>query len=109
MVFVKGKDPNRNLDGRPKGSFKEKSFIEYYDEISEDIAKENGMSVEDVKKIIYKVGYKKAKEGDYRFYKDVLDRVHGTATIKTDVTSGGLPIQISEVIAKKNDIRSESE
>lgn len=84
MVFVKG-DPNINRDGRPKGSKKEKSFIEFYDEICQELAKENKMDVEDVKRIIYKVGYKQAKNGNYQFYKDILDRTHGQATQKHEV------------------------
>ena len=45
------------------------------------------MSVEDVKKVIYKVGYAKAKEGNYSFYKDILDRIHGKALERLDLTA----------------------
>ncbi len=80
--------------GKPLGAKKEKSFIEFYDAICEDIAKQNNMTVEAVKEVIYKVGYAKAKEGNYAFYKDILDRIHGQAKNNMDITSGGLPIPI---------------
>jgi hypothetical protein len=72
--------------GRPAGSLnkKEKTFVEYFDEICDEIAIQNKLSVDAVKKIIYKVGYSKAKEGNYQFYKDILDRIHGQATQKID-------------------------
>lgn len=80
--FTKG-DPRINRTGLNKGTGKEKSFIEFYDTICEDIAKKNNMSVDEVKEVIYKVGYAKAKEGNYQFYKDILDRIHGQATANT--------------------------
>jgi len=101
MPFTQG-DPNINRTGLNKGSKKEKAFIEYYDEIAEDLAKENGMDVEEVKKIIYKVGYKKAKEGNYSFYKDILDRIHGTATNKTDMNvNANVTFTIAEKLATR--------
>jgi hypothetical protein len=96
--FKKGHPP---MGGRPLGSVKEKSFTEYFNEIAEEIALANKMDVEDVKKVIYKVGYAKAKEGNYQFYKDILDRIHGKAKENFDITSGGQPIYMpSEILSK---------
>lgn len=99
MPFVKG-DPNINREGLNRGSRKEKAFTEYFEEICEEIALANKMDVEDVKKVIYKVGYAKAKEGNYAFYKDMLDRIHGQATTKMEVDQK-LSVNISAEDAEK--------
>jgi len=70
--FVKG---NRG-GGRPKGSenFKTKMF-----KAMEKIAEMNGedVTVDDIEEQLLLVGYKKAKEGDYQFYRDLFDRIYG--------------------------------
>ena len=107
-------DPNINKKGRPVGCLKEKTFIEYFNEICSEIADKNGMSQEDVYKIIYKVGYTKAKQGNYSFYKDIMDRMHGRPEEKHDITSGGKAIQSNlsaeaikeaEILLKKKKIK----
>ena len=90
--FVKG-DPRA---GRPLGSYKEKSFLDWYKEICEEVAKENGKSVEWAQKMVYKVGYKKSVEGNYSFYKDMLDRLHGKPEEHLDLTTKGEPLTADE-------------
>jgi hypothetical protein len=75
-LFQKGDDPRRNLEGRPKGT---RDFSTDFDEAVDEIAKENGMTRSQARKILLKVAYKNAKEGNYSFYKDIHDRLYGTA------------------------------
>lgn len=91
-VFTKD-DPRINREGRPKGS---RDFATDFDEAVEEIAKENNMTKSEVRKLLFKVAYKEAKNGNYSFYKDIHDRVYGTATNKTDITTGGQPITWNE-------------
>lgn len=78
--------------GRPAGT---RDFATDFDEVVKDIAKENNLTVSDVRKVLLKQAYKQAKDGNYSFYKDIHDRVYGQATqkqeIKADVEiTGGL-------------------
>lgn len=86
VPFQKGEDPRRNLNGRPAGT---NNFETDFDEAVDEIAKENGMTRSEARKLLLKVAFKHAKEGNYSFYKDIHDRIYGTATNKVDVTSGG--------------------
>jgi hypothetical protein len=79
-------------------------FATDFDEAVEEIAKDNGMTKSEARKLLLKVAYKNAKDGNYSFYKDIHDRIYGTATNKTDLNvKGEINIQISEAIAKKNE------
>ncbi len=82
-----------NPNGRPAGT---RDFATDFDEVVKDIAKENNLTVSDVRKVLLKQAYKQAKDGNYSFYKDIHDRVYGQATSKTDITSGGQPITWNE-------------
>lgn len=97
--FKKGDDPRRNLEGRPKGS---RNFETDFDEAVEEIAKENGMTRSEARKLLLKVAFKNAKEGNYSFYKDIHDRIYGQAQQKTDITSGGKPIPILGNVRSNN-------
>ena len=98
-LFQKGDDPRRNLEGRPKGS---RDFATDFDEAVDEIAKDNGMTRSEARKLLFKVAYKNAKDGNYSFYKDIHDRLYGTATNKTDITSKGDKILVmpTELIGK---------
>jgi hypothetical protein len=97
--FKKGDDPRRNLEGRPVGS---RDFATDFDEVVEEIAKENGITKSAARKHLLKVAYKNAKDGNYSFYKDIHDRIYGQPTSKSDVNlKGDLSIQIAEKIANK--------
>ena len=75
-------DPRINKEGRPLGS---KDFATDFDEVVEEIAEENGITKSQARKHLLKVAYKHAKEGNYSFYKDIHDRVYGTATNKSEI------------------------
>lgn len=74
VPFKKGDDPRRNIEGRPSGSldFKTKWHI-----FIDKVAKQNGMTPDEIDEQLLAVGFKKAKDGDYAFYRDIQDRVHG--------------------------------
>lgn len=72
-----------NPDGRPKGS---KNFETDFNEAVDEIAKENGMTRSEARKLLFKVAFKNAKEGNYSFYKDIHDRIYGTAQNNVQVS-----------------------
>ena len=100
--FVKD-DPRINRDGRPEGT---KNFSTLMDEAVDEIAKANNINKSEVWQILIKRGYSEAKDGNYPFYKDLLDRYFGKAH---DVFEGDpnnpLIVEISEIIAKKRGIK----
>ncbi len=69
--FVKG---HKILGGRPQGS---KDFKTLMDEAVESIAKANNLPEGEVWQVLIKRGYSEAKDGNYLFYKDILDRYFG--------------------------------
>ena len=81
-----------NPNGRTKGT---RDFATDFDEVVKDIAKENNLTVSDVRKVLLKQAYKQAKDGNYSFYKDIHDRVYGQAVSKNEHTGkNGEPLQI---------------
>ena len=101
--IISGKDPKtgrfvegNNLGtGRPQGS---RDFATDFDEAVDEIAKDNGITKSDARKILFKVAYKNAKEGNYSFYKDIHDRLYGQATQKNELNGNlnvtGLTINV---------------
>lgn len=84
--FVKGNPGG----GRPKGSL---DFKTKWERMVEKIAMQNNLTPEDIDEQLLLVGYKRAKEGDYSFYRDAMDRIHGKPMQPTDITSNGEGIQ----------------
>jgi len=80
--FVKGNPGG----GRPNGSldFKTKWFA-----FVDKVAKSNNMTPEEINEQLLAVGFKKAKEGDYSFYRDIHDRVYGKPQQSLDITTDG--------------------
>jgi hypothetical protein len=104
VPFKKGDDPRRNLDGRPQGS---RNFATDFDEVVEEIAKDNSITKSEARKILLKVAYKNAKEGDYSFWRDIHDRLYGKPVQPTDITSQGERIIIMPAeLINKNDTSS---
>ena len=100
--------------GKPKGAV---SFMTKWERVIEKIAKQNNITVDDVDEQLVLVAYRKAKEGDYSFYKDTMDRIHGKPLQPTDLTTGGkeLPTPLIQINAlrpdnsDKQDIETEQE
>lgn len=93
--------------GRPKG---QRDYATIYREAMIMLANKNATTVEKLEAEIIANGMLQARKGDFRFYKDNLDRLHGTATNKTDLTSNGERIMFmpTEVINKLNDTPPET-
>jgi len=94
-----------NPDGRPKGS---RNFSTLWKKAVKNIAEsqKEELDPEQVELILIKKAYQKASDGHFKFYKDIMDRVFGKAMQKTDITTGGKPInnkQIEDEVEKKLD------
>ena len=87
-TFQKG--VSGNPAGKPKGAI---SFATKWERMIEKIAETNSITPDDVEMELIKVGYKRAKDGDYSFYRDAMDRIHGKPMQPTDITSNGEGIQ----------------
>lgn len=101
VPFKKGDDPRRNLEGRPVGS---RDFATDFDEAVEEIARDNKMTKSEARKLLLKVAYKNAKDGNYSFYKDIHDRIYGQATQHQEI-KGEINMSV-EAEVKANEIIS---
>lgn len=79
-------DPSPNPKGKAKG---QRDYATIYREALIKLGTENNKTPEDIEMEMIANGVLLGRKGDYRFYKDVLDRLHGTAVQKTDMTTGG--------------------
>jgi hypothetical protein len=77
--FTKG---HVKIGGRTEG---QRNYSTIYREALLKLAATNNKEPDDIELEIVSKGLLNARSGDYRFYKDVLDRLHGTATQKADV------------------------
>lgn len=90
-TFPKG--VSGNSAGRPKGAL---SFATKWERMVEKIATQNNLTPEEIDEQLLLVGYKRAKEGDYSFYRDAMDRIHGKPMQPTELdVKGTLSIQFS--------------
>lgn len=76
-----------------------RDFNTDFDEAVEELAKEDGITLSEARKILLKVAYKAAKAGSYPFYKDTIDRRYGAVKQKTDF---GGEITLKTIIINKN-------
>lgn len=72
--------------GKPCGTV---SFKTKWERFITKIAEKNEVLPEDIDEQLLAVAYKKAKDGDYQFYRDIFDRVHGKPQQSVDVTTNG--------------------
>jgi hypothetical protein len=97
-TFPKG--VSGNPKGKPKGT---ESFSTKFYKVIDKLAKQNDLTPDEIEEQLILVGYKKAKDGDYQFYKDLHDRIHGKApqTINLDAdihTDDGLTKEEKEAL-----------
>jgi len=86
-----------NPYGRPTGA---ESFSTKWKKAVEKIAKMNNTTEEEIEMQLLLVGFKKAKDGDYRFYQDIFDRVYGKPKQSLDHTTLGQAINSNEIVFK---------
>lgn len=82
-LFKPGECPNPN--GRPVG---QRNYATIFREALIKLASKEGITPEEYENDLIANGAKLAKK-DYRFYKDMLDRIHGTPVNRTDLTTNG--------------------
>jgi hypothetical protein len=80
-----------NPNGRPKGS---KNFNTLLDQAIKQIAEANSLDDLQIEVDLLKMAIKKAREGDYQYYKDIMDRRYGQAKQKIDM---GVDDEIKEI------------
>lgn len=97
-----------NPNGRPQGSL---DFKTKWYKMIEKIAQANDITPDEVELELIKVGYKKAKEGDYSFYRDAMDRIHGKPMQPTDITTNGkdLPVPLLNALFDNNSNKENSQ
>lgn len=90
-----------NPKGKPKGTL---SFATKWERMVEKIAMQNNLTPEEIDEQLLLVGYKRAKEGDYSFYRDAMDRIHGKPMQPTEMeVKGNLTIQFAEDFNNKHE------
>ena len=98
--FPEGKSGNPN--GRPLG---QRNYATIYREALIKLAEINGKEPEELENEILSNALLSARKGDYRFYKDILDRLFGTPVQKTELTGKDgkdlIPDSISKEKAEK--------
>jgi|JI10StandDraft_1071094.scaffolds.fasta_scaffold29490_6 hypothetical protein len=72
--FKEGESGNPN--GRPKG---QRNYATIRAEAIKAIGLQNGKTPEQIEEMLLAKGISEALKGDYRYYKDELDRTHGQA------------------------------
>ena len=80
-----------NPTGKPKGTL---SFSTLLDKAIREIATANSVDPESIESDLLKMALKMAREGNYQFFKDLMDRKYGQAKQKIDM---GLDEDIKEI------------
>lgn len=91
------KGETANPNGRPLG---QKNYATLYKEALIKLAKLNDKEPDELELELISKGIMNARSGDYRFYKDVLDRLLGTAVQKTEI-DGNLQINGVEINVRR--------
>jgi hypothetical protein len=81
--FQKGVDARRNLKGRPVGS---EDFKTKFYRVIDKLAAKDKMTREEIEDQLLEIALKKAKNGNFNFYRDLMDRLHGKAKESIDVS-----------------------
>lgn len=89
--FKEGQSGNPN--GRPKG---QRDYATIYREALIKLASLNNKTEEEIENEILSNALLSARKGDFRFYKDILDRLYGTPVSRTELTGkNGETLKIS--------------
>ena len=100
-LFQPGESGNPN--GRPKGAL---NFATKFNAAIEKLAESNDISGEELELQILQMGIKKAREGDYSFYRDTFDRVYGKAQQSVDHTTNGNDLVLGLTQEQKDKLNS---
>ena len=92
--FVEG---NPGGPGHPLG---QRNFATDFDEVVEELAKMNNISVSEARKILLKKAYMEAKGGNFNFYRDIIDRYYGKPKENVDIN---FPTPILHVLHHDSD------
>ena len=76
--------------GRPKG---QRNYATIYKEGLSKLAQMNGIKPSELEEKIMQKAIKKALDGDFGFYTDMMNRLHGKAQSNVDHTTKGESIQ----------------
>lgn len=90
--FKKG-EPSPNPEGRPLG---QKNYATLYREALIKLAKLNNKQPDELELELISKGIMSARGGDYRFYKDILDRLLGKAQENIKINSVNINAELSE-------------
>lgn len=83
-----------NPKGRPVGS---RDYRDIYRDALTKIAETNDMSPEELETILEETGLKKALKGDFKFWQDIRDRIHGKPKQAVEI-GGELPNTLIELM-----------
>lgn len=98
------KGETANPNGRPIG---QRNYATIYREALLILADKNSTTPERVEAEMVANGAILAKKGNYKFYKDILDRIHGTPVSRTDITSNGQDMSFMQpqiIVFGENDL-----
>ena len=83
-----------NKKGRPLGS---RSFKTNFYHALAKLGDKNDKKSEELLNDIMQQAISRARKGDFRFFKDLMDRLHGTAIHNQDIKSGGKRVKAINV------------
>lgn len=96
-----------NPSGRPKG---QRNYTTIFHEALVKIGESQDMTPDEVEDMLMRSGLTRALKGDYRFFKDIMDRVHGSPN--KDPEGGGNTINIfslTQVLQAAKDVTKAKE
>lgn len=92
-------DPSPNPSGRPKG---QRDYATVYREALIKLATLNDKTEEEIENEILSNALLSARKGDFRFYKDILDRLYGTPVSRTELTGkDGKDFEVKTIVINK--------
>jgi hypothetical protein len=101
--FTKG--VSGNPSGRPVGA---KSFSTLFDQAIKEIAKEGNLKIGDPRIALVKKAIVEGLKGNYKYYRDIMDRDIGKPQEKVDLTSGGNPLPLLHGIYPDNNTKEDT-